>query len=267
MWEALERQHISFYNFGEANETAHVREAWYDTLTGAAHGVMVPMQKALFSRTSHDYAGFNTNIPDQYRMDQFEKEFTEKWIKGRAPLPALITMQVPNDHGAEVRPADGYPYPQSYVADNDLAVGRILHFLSRTKYWKNMLVIITEDDPQGGVDHVDAHRSLLMMAGPYVKRGYVSHTHANFGSILKTIYNILSVPYVNQYDVTASRLQDFFTPVPDFTPYTLERHDPRVFDVEKAMKKYHHVLDWRKIELGPAMDDEDEERKVHYKKK
>ncbi|MFV7869610.1 alkaline phosphatase family protein, partial [Enterococcus faecium] len=96
------------------------------------------------------------------------------------------------------------------MADNDLAVGRILHFLSRTKYWKNMLVIITEDDPQGGVDHIDAHRSILMMAGPYVKRGYVSHTHANFGSILKTIYNILGVPYVNQYDITASLLQDFF---------------------------------------------------------
>ena len=70
--------------------------------------------------------------------------------------------------------------------NNDLAVGRILHFLSRTPYWKNMLVIITEDDPQGGVDHIDAHRSLLMLAGPYVKKNYVSHTHANFGSILNT---------------------------------------------------------------------------------
>ena len=73
-----------------------------------------------------------------------------------------------------------------------------------------MLVIITEDDPQGGVDHVDAHRSILMMAGPYVKKGYVSHTHANFGSVLKTIYNILNVPYVNQFDVTASLLTGFF---------------------------------------------------------
>ncbi len=85
-----------------------------------------------------------------------------------------------------------------------------------------MLVIITEDDPQGGVDHVDAHRSILMMAGPYVKHGYVSHTHANFGAILRTIYNILNVPYVNQFDVTASLLTDFFTSKPDYTPYTLE---------------------------------------------
>ena len=266
LWEALDRKKVSFYNFGEANETAHVREEWYDTLTGAGHGVMVPMQKALFNRTSHDYAGFNMNIPDQYRMDQFEREFTSKWIKGREKMPSLITMQVPNDHGTKIRPEDGYLYPSSFMADNDLAVGRILHFLSRTKYWKNMLVIITEDDPQGGVDHVDAHRSVLMMAGPYVKRGYVSHTHANFGSILKTIYNILNVPYVNQFDVTASLLEDFFTPVPDYSPYTMELNDARIFDAEKAMKKYNKTIDWRKIEQGPPLDNEDVEREVHYKK-
>jgi len=265
LWEALDRKKVSFYNFGEANETAHVREEWFDTNTGAAHGVMVPMQKALFTRTSHDYAGYNMNIPDQYRMDQFEKEFTTRWIKGKEKLPSLLTMQVPNDHGAKVRPEDGYYYPHSFMADNDLAVGRILHFLSRTKYWKNMLVIITEDDPQGGVDHIDGHRSILMMAGPYVKKGYVSHTHANFGSILKTIYNILNVPYVNQFDVTASLLQDFFTPTPDYTPYTLEKHDPRVFDAEKAMKKYNKTIDWRKIEQGPEIDNPEEERKVLYR--
>lgn len=266
LWEALERENIAFYNFGEANETAHVREEWMDTATGAGHGVMVPMQKALYSRTSHNYAGFNMNIPDQYRMNQFEEEFTRMWIRGKEKMPALVTMQVPNDHGAGLRPEDGYINKNSFMADNDLAVGRILHFLSRTKYWKNMLVIITEDDPQGGVDHIDAHRSILMMAGPYVKRGYVSHTHANFGSILKTIYNILNVPYVNQYDATASLLQDFFTSTPNFTPYTLEQHDPRAFDVEKAMKKYNRTIDWRKIMQGPEMDDVDDMRKNHYKK-
>jgi len=264
LWEALERQNVSFYNFGEANETAHVREEWYDTLTGAAHLVMVPMQKALFTRTSHNYAGYNMNIPDQYRMNQFEKEFTEKWITGSEEMPSLITVQIPNDHGTRIRPQDGYLYPQSFMVDNDLAVGRILHFLSRTEYWKDMLVIITEDDPQGGVDHVDAHRSILIMAGPYVKRGYVSHTHANFGSILKTIYNILNVPYVNQFDVTASLLQDFLTPIPDYTPYTMEMHDKRIFDVEKAMKKYSQTVDWRKIEQDVPIDNEEIERERHY---
>jgi DNA-binding beta-propeller fold protein YncE len=266
LWEALERQNVSFYNFGEANEAGHEREEWYDTNTGAAHGVMIPMQNALFTRTSHDYAGYNMNIPDQYRMDQFEREFTAKWIKGKEKMPSLVTVQIPNDHGADVRPEDGYPYPQSFMVDNDLALGRILHFLSRTKYWKNMLVIITEDDPQGGVDHVDGHRSVLMMAGPYVKKGYVSHTHANFGSILKTIYNILNVPYVNQFDVTASLLTDFFTSEPDYTPYTLEMHDSRIFDAELSMKKYNKTIDWRKIEQGPEIDNPEIERKVMYKK-
>ncbi len=264
LWEALERKKIAFYNFGEANETAHNREEWMDTATGAGHAVMVPMQKALFPNTSHNYAGFNTNIPDQFRMDQFEYEFNKKWIEGKEKMPSLITMQVPNDHTAGARPEDGYYFPHSFVADNDLAVGRILHFLSRTKYWKNMLVIITEDDPQGGVDHIDAHRSILMMAGPYVKKNYVSHTHANFGAILKTIYNILGVPYVNQYDATGSLLTDFFTNKPDFTQYTLVKNDERVFDVNKAMKKYNRKIDWRKIEQGPKMDSPNEMRANHY---
>ncbi len=255
MWEAIVRKGLEFYNFGEANETAHVRETWSDTLTGAAHGVMVPMQKALYARTSTNYAGYNMNIPDQFRMNQFEEEFTKMWIKGGKEMPSLVTVQIPNDHAAAPRPEDGYFSRASYVADNDLAVGRILHFLSRTKYWKDMLVIITEDDPQGGVDHVDAHRSILMMAGPHVKKGHISHTHANFGSILKVIYNILGVPYVNQYDVTASLLSDFFTTTPDYTPYTVEPHDPRVFNADKAMNKYNKWVDWKTIMKGPDMDD------------
>ena len=267
LWEAMERSKVDFYNFGEANETAHNREDWMDTATGGGHAVMVPMQKALWPRTSHNYAGFNTNIPDQFRMEQFESEFTKLWLKGKKKMPSLITMQVPNDHTAGPRPEDGYPYHHSYVADNDIAVGRIMHFLSRTPYWKNMLVIVTEDDPQGGVDHIDAHRSILLMAGPYVKRGYASHTHANFGSILKTVYNILGVPYVNQYDATASLLQDFFTNKPDYTPYTFVFPSKSVFDPQVSMKRYNRSIDWRKVEKGPEMDDEDDMKKGHYNNK
>ncbi|WP_276358974.1 bifunctional YncE family protein/alkaline phosphatase family protein [Daejeonella sp. H1SJ63] len=265
LWEALERKNISYYNFGQANETAHVREAWTDTLTGAAHIVMVPMQKALWRKTSHNFAGYNTNIPDQYRVKQFEEEFAKLWLNGKDTLPQLITMMLPNDHGAGIRPEDGYPYPQSFMADNDLALGRTLNFLSKTPYWKNMLVIVTEDDPQGGVDHLDAHRSILMMAGPYVKRNFVSKTHANFGSILKVIYNVLGVPYVNQYDVTASLLDDFFTSKPDLSPYEFEFPDKLIFDWDKAMKKYNYKIDWRKIIQGPAMDNENDLREKHYK--
>jgi DNA-binding beta-propeller fold protein YncE len=265
LWEALERKNISYYNFGQANETAHVRENATDTLTGAAHIVMVPMQKALWSKTSHNFAGYNTNIPDQFRVKQFEEEFSKMWLNGKDTLPQLITMMLPNDHGAGIRPEDGYPYSQSFMADNDLALGRTLNFLSKTPYWKNMLVIVTEDDPQGGVDHVDAHRSILMMAGPYVKRNYVSNTHANFGSILKVIYNILGVPYVNQYDISASLLDDFFTSKPDYTPYEFEFPSKIIFDWDKAMEKYNYKIDWKAIKQGPSMDNEPEQRESHYK--
>ncbi len=264
LWEALDRSGVSFYNFGEANETAHNREAWVDTATGSGHGVIVPIQKALFNRTSHNYAGFNTNIPDQFRLNQFETEFKRMWLSGHQKMPSLITIQLPNDHTADPRPEEGYPFYHSFVADNDLALGGMLQFLSHTPYWKNMLVIITEDDPQGGVDHIDAHRSVLMLAGPYVKHGYTSHEHANFGSILKMIYNILNVPYVNQYDATATELQDFFTSKPNYTTYKLVFPSKEVFDPQLALKKFHRYDDWRKVIQSGDMDDEDELRAKTY---
>jgi hypothetical protein len=99
-----------------------------------------------------------------------------------------------------------------------------------------------------------------------VKKGYISNTHANFGSILKTIYNIAGVPYVNQYDVTATLLQDFFTDKPDFTPYTFRNaRCTRIFDVNKAMKKYKTTIDWNKIIKGPEMDKLEDMRADHYR--
>jgi len=277
LWEGLERSRVSFYNFGQVNEFAGNYEEQYDTTFGTATPVVFPMPAAAFRHTSRNFAGYNTNIPDQFRMDQFEREFSAKWLNPSSAerrgavrrsgegMPQLITAMLPNDHGAGPRPTEGYPYLHSYMADNDLALGRMLHYLSRTPYWKNMLVIVTEDDPQGGVDHIDAHRSLLMLAGPYVKRGYVSHTHANFGSILKMIYNLLGVTYVNQYDATASLLQDFFTDKPDFTPYNAVLPDGRVFDPQQAMKPYNKTFDWRKIQQGPEMDDKADQRREHYR--
>ena len=263
LWEALERKKVSFYNFGEANETGHVREDWFDTLTGAGHIVMVPMQKALYKNTSHNYAGFNMSIPDQFRVEQFTEEFTKKWLKGPEKLPSLITIQLPNDHGADVDSAAGFPYRPSYMEDNDLALGRMLEFLSHTPYWKNMLVVVTEDDPQGGIDHIDAHRSILMMAGPYVKKNYVSKRHANFGSILRVIYTLLDIPAVNHYDQTASILDDFFTDEPDFKPYEFVFPDKRIFDADKTMIKYNRKIDWRKIKKTIEMDDVNDQRKNH----
>lgn len=265
IWDNLARNQVRFFNFGESNEGANSYEEKFDTLFGASNSVVFPLPKVLFDNTSRDYAGYNTNVPDQFRVEQFQREFKRLWLSGKDTMPAFIGIQLPNDHTAKPRPEDGYPFIHSYVADNDLALGRILDFLSQTPYWKSMLVIVTEDDPQGGVDHIDAHRSLLMMAGPYVKKGYVSHKHANFGSILKTIYHILGVPYVNQYDATASLLDDFFTEKPDFKSYKALPHDPSVFQPEKAMKVYGRNFDWRKIQQGAKFDNEHEQRQEHYR--
>jgi len=253
---------VSVYNFGQANEYTDVQEEWYDTLNGTALAVPFPMPKAIYSKTSRNYAGYNTSIPDQFRVEQFETVFTNLWLSGKDSMPQIITIQLPNDHTSGPRPADGYPMIQSYVADNDLALGRMLQFLSHTPYWKNMLVIVTEDDPQGGEDHIDAHRSVLLLAGPYVKKKYVSHKHANFGSIIRTIYHMNNIKFVNHFDATATLLEDFFTDTPDFTPYTLEKSDVRVFDPELAMKRYNRSIPWREIKMSEPMDSEIEIKKT-----
>jgi len=101
------------------------------------------------------------------------------------------------------------------------------------------------------------------MESPWVKRGYVSHTHANFGSILKTIYLLLDLPPLNQFDATASLLQDFFTEEPDFTPYTAVPVDSRVFDPAKALKPYEREFKPEWLRLSPAIDSEADFRRSH----
>lgn len=265
IWDNLSRHKVSFFNFGEANESVNSHETKFDTIFGASNSVVFPMPKSLFDNTSRDYAGYNMSIPDQFRVEQFEREFKRLWLSGKDTMPSFIGIQLPNDHTAGARPQDGYPFSHSFVADNDLALGRMLDFLSKTPYWQSTLVIVTEDDPQGGVDHIDAHRSVLMMAGPYVKKGYVSHKHANFGSILKTIYHILGVPYVNQYDATATLLDDFFTEKPNYKQYEVLPNDPSVFQPEKAMKIYGRDFDWRIIKQSAKFDNEAEQREEHYR--
>jgi hypothetical protein len=197
-------------------------------------------------------------IPDQFRIDQFKKEFNEKWMNGNDTMPSLMTVIIPNDHGAGDRPEAGYPFRESYMADNDLAVGRIVEFLSHTPYWENMLIVITEDDAQNGVDHVDAHRSVLMLISPWVKRDYVSHTHYSFGSIFKTFWNILGLPYLNQYDAGANDLADFFTEQPDYTPYSAVAVDSRIFEPQKALDPFDENFDWEALEESPVMDDKED---------
>jgi YVTN family beta-propeller protein len=255
MWDHLFRHGKSYFNFGFGVmfEPADYKDTY--KYGGIRHRANYPMPTPLLDRTSYEYATYNMAIPDQFRMTVFEKEFNEKWGPGKDSLPGMLTVILPNDHGSGERPEAGYPFKESYMADNDLAVGRIVEFLSKTPYWKNMLILITEDDAQGGVDHVDAHRSVLMAISPYAKRNYISHTHSSFGSIFKTFWNILGIPYLNQYDASASDLADMFTDKPDFSPYIALPVDHRIFDPQKALDPLDEKFDWKALKESPEMDD------------
>ena len=266
MWDHLDRNKIPFFNFGFSimfEPGAYQPEYKY---TGIRHLANFPMPAPLFANTSRVYPTYNMAIPDQFRIDQFIKEYNDRWAKpaadnqqqltiGSSPeFPSVLTIIVPNDHGAGDRPEAGYPFRESYMCDNDLAIGRLVEFLSNTPYWKNMAIVITEDDAQGGADHVDAHRSILMVISPYSKKNYVSHNHVSFGSIFKTFWNIHGVPYLNQYDAAATDLSDMFTNQPDFTPYQAVPVDIRIFDPAKALDPYDEKFNWKAVKESPEID-------------
>lgn len=120
------------------------------------------------------------------------------------------------------------------MADNDLALGRIVDFLSHTPYWKSMVIFVTEDDAGGEPDHVDAQRSVLLVISPWAKRGYVAHRHTTILSMHRTLYQILGLPALNMFDALANDFSDCFTTEPDYRPYSHVELDPRVFDPLKA---------------------------------
>ncbi len=233
LWEHLALHGITFRDYGEGLELAGYDEEGGMEPTGIRESVNVPMPEPLFKNTSRDYATFNTSIPDQYRFQQFKREFDSRYLSGKVPLPHFICMWLPDDHTAKPRPADGYPYRASYVADNDLALGKLVQLFSHSPFWKHMAIFVTEDDAQDGQDHVDAHRSVLLVISPYSRRG-VSHVHTSMVSILKTFDLIFGMPPLNQYDAAATSLADSFTGHPDFTPYNALPPDERIFDPAKA---------------------------------
>jgi len=104
------------------------------------------------------------------------------------------------------------------------------------------------------VDHIDAHRSILMLASPWVKKDYVSHTHYSFGSLFKTFWNILALPYLNQYDAGANDLSDFFAATPDYTPYDALGVDIEMFDPQQALDPLNEKFDWKAVQNSPKID-------------
>lgn len=234
MWEHLARGGKTFRNYGEGFEFAGVGEDEDEERTGAREVVNFPMSKTLYDNTCWDFPIFNMNIPDQYRAHWFAQDFKKQFIEGDKPMPNFINICICNDHGAGPKPAQGYPYLASWMADNDLALGRIVDFLSHTKYWKNMAIFVTQDDSGGEPDHVDAQRSVLLVISPWAKRSYVSHRHTTILSMHRTLYQIFGLPALNMFDALANDFADCFTTTPDFKPYNYVPVDPRIFDPEKA---------------------------------
>jgi len=262
MWEHLGRNRIRFRNYGEGFELPGVLEDADEHPTGAREVVNIPMPKVLFDNTAFGFPIFNMNIPDQYRAHWFMQDIEKRFLRGGKKLPSFLNIAICNDHGTDPKPEKGYPYVASWMADNDLALGRLVEFLSHTPYWKNMAIFVTEDDSGGEPDHVDAQRSVLLVISPWAKRGYVSHRHTTILSMHRTLYEIFGLPSLNMFDALANDLSDCFTTKPDFRPYTVVPVDPRIFDPEKAKDpKDPDYGQARKLRSIP-MDDEKEMEKI-----
>jgi YVTN family beta-propeller protein len=256
MWDQLARGTTRFRNYGEGFEFPGVLEDENESPTGAREVVNVPMPKVLYDNTCFEFPIFNMNIPDQYRAHWFMKDVEQRFLSGKEPFPSFVNIALCSDHGAKPRKGS-YPYMASWMADNDLALGRIVEFLSRTPYWKHMAIFVTQDDSGGEPDHIDAQRSVLLLISPWAKHAYVSHRHTTIVSMHRTLYEIMGLPPLNMFDALANDFSDCFTATPDFTPYKCVPVDPRVFDPEKA--KDPKDPDYGTARLLPSrMDDPDD---------
>ena len=155
------------------------------------------------------------SVPDQFRADAFLRELAE--FEKRGTFPQLVMICLPNDHTSGT--SANCPTPAACMADNDLAFGRIVEGLSKSPFWKKMLIVGIEDDPQNGWDHVSGYRTTCYLASPYVRRGATVSSQYNTTSVLRTIEQILGIPPMNVFDASASPMAECFVETPDFTPF------------------------------------------------
>jgi YVTN family beta-propeller protein len=166
------------------------------------------------------YIGFPTEVSDQWRADQYLAELKEFEVSGE--MPALSILLLPNDHTTGTKP--GFPTPRAAVADNDLALGRIVEALSHSRFWKETLILVIEDDSQLGMDHVDGHRTMAFCVSPYTRRGAVVSEVYNHTSLLRTMELVLGLPAMNRFDRTATPMTACFADRADETPFTHLAH-------------------------------------------
>ena len=233
LWNAAEAAGQTAQAFGEYNNfikqpsptpswSAYYQDS--QILEGKAAGPLPVPESATYTYADipslnaiddHLYPMFNLGIPDQYRTDIWQQSFAQSEKTGQLANLNLIWM--PDDHTAGVGTGD--PNPVAEVADNDLAVGRIIDTISHSRFWKDSAVFVVEDDTQNGADHVDGHRGPLLIASPYAKRGIVDSTYYTQLNVVRTIEQMLGIAPMNQEDRAAEPMFNAFTSVPDFTPY------------------------------------------------
>ncbi len=267
LWDNALLHKRTFRNYGEyVRNTFEPKSAkWADLYRDYRDGtrnVKVAVRanlKSLERYTHPGYPWFPLLMPDVYRAKLFIEELKEYEKKGE--LPNLIYVTLPCDHTNGLN--EGWPTPRAMVADNDLALGRIVEAVSRSRYWKDTCVFVVEDDPQNGFDHVDAHRTVVLAVSPYTRRKFVDHTNYNQTGLVKTIELVLGLPPMNQLDLSATPLRGCFQEAPDLTPYTCVPNRIRLDEMNPPLKKLTgRARDWaeRSLKLnfteGDAADED-----------
>ena len=207
IWEAVARKGLSYRSYGE--------------FVNFVEGRTVAQHTVLEGHVSPTYRPWDLAYPDTLRAESFIRELAE--FERTGDFPNFIIMHLPNNHTDGTKP--GVPTPRVMVADNDLALGRVVEAITRSSFWKETAIFVIEDDAQNGPDHVDAHRTIAFAISPYVKRGTVDHTMYDTASILRTIELILGLPPMSQFDASSFPLVASFTDKPEFSPYTALRPD------------------------------------------
>lgn len=223
IWDNVMQHGLSFRNYGEfVDAVIEPRSATfteiYEDFTNGTNKIKIRAKSNLPQMepyTCPTFIGFPEKVSDIYRAGEFIKELKEFEKNGN--FPNFIIMLLPNDHTSGTKP--GLPTPRAAVADNDLALGRIVEAISHSKFWDETCIFVTEDDPQAGLDHVDGHRTVGLVVSPYTKRKQVVSTNYSQINMFRTIENILGIPPLNQFDLAAVPMLDCFTNKPDFKPY------------------------------------------------
>ncbi len=239
IWDFATRAGLSVRSYGEFVDHQAKTSAG-DVLAVAA----VPGLRGLVAPT---FAGFDLDISDNKRMDNWQSEFSDYVKNGN--LPQLSVVHLPNDHTKGTTP--GSLTPRAMIADNDLALGRLVEAVSNSVYWKDTVIFVVEDDAQSGPDHVDAHRSVLLLASAFTKRSFVDHSFYTTSGVLRTMELILGLEPMSQYDAAATPLYNAFVGTPNLAPYT--RIVPRVPLEEKNLASAFGALE----SLAMNFDEED----------